>query len=275
MNDGGVPSAAMRRLLTLMDHRADVFDPNTAERLLSGQLPIDDSPPAAKPIATMIDSVTAEPTDYELATQSVSVAVLTAAIRHASVDALGPRRTPMTKPRITQLAAASTVGVMTLFASLAGANALPGSAQSVASSVLGTVGISVPGPNDHAGDHPAGRGESTSHPSNDSTTSSSSGKGSDISDTAHNTPTTGVEKGATISDQASGGASQAGDHGSAGTGAPDESTSGTPPVTTPPFATPPFATPPVTGPPVSTPPVSIPPVPTGSGAASGGLSRKP
>ena len=264
MSEDDVPMGDMRRLLTLMDTRDSVLDPNTAERLLNGELPVDDAPPDAKMVARVIALVEAAPTDAELAKQSEAVAVLAATIRHASVDAFTPRRTSMNKQRITQLAAAGTVGVMTLFGGLAAANALPGAAQSVASDMLAKVGVSVPSPNSHGGSHPDNRGQSTSHSTgaSSSSSSSSSGKGSSISDLARDTPATGVDKGATISGAASNGASQAGaPHSQAGTVTPDASA--------------PVSTPPVPAPPVPTPPVATPPVPAGSGDASGGLAHKP
>ena len=42
---------------------------------------------------------------------------------------------------------------------LAYAGALPGAAQSVASSMLAKLGVMVPGPNAHAGTHPDSRGQ--------------------------------------------------------------------------------------------------------------------
>jgi hypothetical protein len=138
---------------------------------------------------------------------------------------------------------------------------LPGAAQGVASDMLDHLGLQVGTPNDHAGTHPDG---SPSGPSSDSPTS---GQGSSISDLARNTAATGVDKGAVVSIAASGGQSQAGQHGQ-----PDVTTAATPPTDTPPVSVPvgpPGNTPPVSvpggppaglppGPPTSTPPVSVP-----------------
>jgi hypothetical protein len=282
----------MRRLLTPINSSDAALDSNTAERLLSGQLPVDDAPPDARALARVIALIGAPPTEAELAMQSEAVAVLAATIRRSSVDAVRPQRTLTSKPRITQLAAAGTIGVLTLFGGLAAANALPGAAQSVASHMLAKVGVSVPSPNGNAANHPNNRGQSASHSTGASSSSSPHGKGSTISDLARNTPATGVDKGATIAGAASNGASNASaDHGQAGA-TPDASAPfSTPPVSTPPVSAPPFLTPPVSsGPPVSTPPVPAPPVstprvstppvptpplPAGSGDANGGLAHQP
>jgi hypothetical protein len=86
---------------------------------------------------------------------------------------------------------------------------------------LGTIGVSVPSPNDHAGDHPNVRGKSGQHPDGTANATSNGNKptdnkGSEISNLAHTTDATGADKGAVISNAASDGKSHAGeDHGSA------------------------------------------------------------
>lgn len=145
------------------------------------------------------------------------------------------------------LAAAVGAGVLlTGGAAAAATGSLPAGAQTTAQSVLGSLGINVPGPNsqnanDHAGQQ---QGQSADHvptPTTDETATSqgedqttddqsstdptdSQGQGSEISKLATTTTLTGVDKGAAISTQASGGKSQAGaDHSQAGT---DESQTG-------------------------------------------------
>jgi hypothetical protein len=86
--------------------------------------------------------------------------------------------------------------------------------------MLAKVGISVPGPNEHAGTHPSVRG-SSSDASSDAVTRS------DTAELATTTELTGVDKGAAISSAASDGQSQAGQHGSASGGsAPVETPNG-------------------------------------------------
>lgn len=103
---------------------------------------------------------------------------------------------------------------------LAYAGALPGAAQDTAKGVLAGLGVTVPGPNQHAGTHPDTRGNSTAAPGHaapagtgtDATgdTGSGKGKGAAISTLARTTTATGRDKGATISTAASGGKSHAG-----------------------------------------------------------------
>jgi hypothetical protein len=120
------------------------------------------------------------------------------------------------RPRLT---AAVVAAAFAASVGMASAGSLPGAAQDVASEMLAKVGITVPGANDSAGTHPDVRGNSTSVP----IAPADSGKGAEISELATTTDLTGVEKGAAISTAASGGKSQAGQHGSvSGTSAPVE-----------------------------------------------------
>jgi hypothetical protein len=208
------------------------LDESTAERLLDGSMSSDDAPPAYRFVAHSLDALRGAATGTELASESVAVAAMVACVADQVMAVAAPRRSIMgTKRRLVSITAASLIGGATLFTGLAAANALPGAAQSVASDMLSKVGVSVPDPNSHAGAHPDGRGQSSDHTQPPaSSPSSTNGKGSDISGLAHTTPSTGVDKGAAISTEASGGNSQAGQHGSAATGTPPSST---PPVSTP------------------------------------------
>ena len=114
----------------------------------------------------------------------------------------------LSRPRLT---AAVVAAALAASVGMASAGSLPGAAQDVASEMLAKVGITVPGANDSAGTHPDVRGNSTSVPS----APADAGKGAEISELATTTDLTGVEKGAAISTAASGGKSQAGQHGSA------------------------------------------------------------
>ncbi len=58
---------------------------------------------------------------------------------------------------------------------LAYAGALPGAAQSVASAMLAKLGVTVPGPNAHAGTHPGSRGQSATAPTGSVSTNSCAG----------------------------------------------------------------------------------------------------
>jgi len=138
------------------------------------------------------------------------------------------------------LAAAVGAGVLlTGGAAAAATGSLPDAAQSTAQSVLGNLGISVPGPNSqHANEHatpphgasgshvPTTTTDETGSPSqatsdqeqaDDQSTDPTDGqtKGSKISQLATSTTSTGVDKGKLISSTASGDKSQAGQHGKA------------------------------------------------------------
>jgi hypothetical protein len=232
MRNRCVPPSDMRQLLSLMEARDGVLDDNTAERLLQGRLPIDDAPPRYRTVVRVVALLDAPASEAELANETEAVAVISARIqRDAPRNVTTSRRISMSTRRMAQLAAASTIGAVSLFGGLAAANALPGAAQGVASDMLSKIGVSVPGPNTNAGTHPDSRGQSDAHPADAS--SSSNGQGSTISDLAHSTTATGVDKGAAISTAASDGKSHAGQHGQNDAVNPDNASAGTPPVETP------------------------------------------
>jgi hypothetical protein len=95
------------------------------------------------------------------------------------------------------------VGALLLLPGLAAANVLPNPAQHAVTTVLEKVGITIPA----SSDHPAPPASpSAEHPAS---------TGAEISSIATTTDATGVAKGAEISSVASGGKSQAGQHGQA------------------------------------------------------------
>jgi hypothetical protein len=221
----------MQRLHRLAIHDALRLDESTVERLLDGSMSSDDAPPAYRLVARSLDGLRASATGTELAGEAAAVAAMVACLTDQVPTVATPRRSILgTKHRLASLTAASLLGAASLFTGLAAANALPGAAQSIASDMLSKVGISVPDPNSHASTHPDGHGQSSDHTQPPASPPSNPGNGSDISGLAHTTPSTGVDKGAAISTEASGGNSQAGQHGSAPTGTPPSST---PPVSTP------------------------------------------
>lgn len=136
-----------------------------------------------------------------------------------------------------KVAAAALAGGLSLVGGVAAAatGSLPGAAQDTARTVLGTVGVTVPGADDHAGTHPDSRGSSAdaSKPTDAPSPSATAGKGAEISKLATTTTATGVDKGALISGVASGGKSKAGQHGAAGTRPTSGPTSTPTPTATP------------------------------------------
>jgi hypothetical protein len=188
------------------------LDLDTADRLLAGTVAPEDAPPGYANVARLLESAAAEPTADELAREAEVVAMVAAAVRSSpSIRSLSPRMSmpfALSRPRITAAFVAVTLACT---AGLASAGSLPSAAQDIASAMLAKVGISVPGPNEHAGTHPSVRG-SSSDASADAVTRS------DVAEVATTTELTGVDKGAAISSEASDGKSQAGQHGSASGG---------------------------------------------------------
>ena len=194
-----------------------VIDPDTVDRLLSGALDPEDAPHRFGEVAALLQAA-ATPTSGALDGEAAAVGAVVDAIRSAPSPLPVPRRKTVTAR--AKIAAAGLAGALSLTTGLAAANALPGAAQSVASDALGTIGVSVPSPDDHAGDHPNVRGKSGQHPddnaNDDNGSKPTDNKGAEISNLAHTTDATGADKGAVISNTASDGKSHAGeDHGSA------------------------------------------------------------
>ena len=108
-----------------------------------------------------------------------------------------------------RLAAALAAATFACTAGLASAGSLPGAAQDIAAAMLGKIGVSVPGPNEHSGTHPDLGGTS------EDGLPDVAGR-SEIAELATKTDLEGVEKGAAISTAASDGKSHAGQKGSAG-----------------------------------------------------------
>jgi len=203
-----------------------------------------DAPPGYGEVARLLqDAATGARITGSGTARAATVAAVAEAVRsHRGLAPASPRRSVLTKAK---LAAAGLAGALTLTTGLAAANALPGAAQQAASDALAKVGVSVPAPNDHAGTHPDTRGKSGDHPAATTQTDAngnqpSDNKGSEISNLAHTTDATGVDKGAAISTDASNGKSQAGQHGGPSAN-PTANT--TPPTSTPGSGDAPVATP--------------------------------
>ena len=182
------------------------LDLDTADRLLAGRVAPEDAPPG---YARLCSLLAPEPPANDVVADADFVAMLAATVRSSPTMERRPRRSIM--PRI-KLAAALAVTALLGTTGLAFGGSLPGAAQDIASEMLAKVGVSVPGPNSNAGDHPSTRGSSSEHTG---TTPTSSGKGSEITDIARS-DLSGLDKGAAVSTAASDGKSRAGqEHGAA------------------------------------------------------------
>jgi hypothetical protein len=173
------------------------LDTDTADRLLAGSVAPEDAPPGYGGVATLLAAVADSPAGGDFSRESETVGLIAAVVRSSQPKTTKPRRRSIV-PRLRLATAFATVA-LAVTTGLAFAGSLPGAAQDVASTMLDQVGVSVPGPDSNAGDHPNVRGKSSDAP----VTSSNSGKGGEISDLATSTDLTGVEKGAAISTLAS------------------------------------------------------------------------
>lgn len=135
-----------------------------------------------------------------------------------------PRRR-MQSRTTAKLAAAAALSAMSLVGggyAVAATGTLPGAAQQVARDALGTVGVTVPGPADQAAEATATRGSSVKAKAaaeakqaeataEATATTEANAHGKAVSGLATTTTLTGAEKGAAISDLASGGKSRPGE----------------------------------------------------------------
>jgi hypothetical protein len=189
------------------------LDLDTADRLLGGSVLAEDAPPGYAGVAVFLAEFDAG--GEEVVPSEDLVALLAASVRSSPTQkATSSRRSFV--PRI-KLAAALAAAALVGTTGLALAGTLPGAAQDIASEMLGKVGVTVPGPNSNAGDHPNTRGSSSEHTT---VATTSSGKGAEISDLA-TSELSGLEKGAAVSTAASGGKSQAGQEHPAPADTPD------------------------------------------------------
>jgi len=167
--------------------RGERIDAGTMDRLLRGRMPPEDAPPGYSDVASVLLAAASPTGPEEIAMEHQHVVAAQALIGAGTTGRRSTRRF---------IAGAVVAGALLVLPGLAAANALPDPAQHAVSSVLDKVGISVPSGGE---DHPASTG-------------------ADISHLATTTDATGVAKGAEISTLASGGKSQAGQHGQAATG---------------------------------------------------------
>jgi hypothetical protein len=180
------------------------LDVDTADRLLAGSVAPEDAPPGYARLSSLL---AVESTVDGVVADGDFIDMLAATVRSSPTTERPSRRSIM--PRI-KLAAALAVTALVGTTGLAFADSLPGAAQDIASAMLAKAGVTVPGPNSNAGDHPSTRGSSPEH---SGAIPTSSGKGSEISDIARS-DLTGLEKGAAVSTAASDGKSRAGqEHG--------------------------------------------------------------
>ncbi len=177
------------------------LDADTADRLLAGRVVPDDAPPGYAEAATLLQAASGPATGEELIGEAGTVAVMAAAVRDQVPETVpSPRRSHMSTRYLgLKMAAAIALGMLGAGTALAASGVLPGQASGVAREVI------------QSGAGSASTGQAGSHPAFATTPGTA---GTRISRLALGTDATGVDKGARISTVASGGMSQAGEHGS-------------------------------------------------------------
>jgi hypothetical protein len=173
------------------------IDDDTMDRLLAGRIDPDDAPPGYAEVARILQAASSPPRGEHLSREVEYVAAARRVMSPGSASTGGTGGSPSRRRRA--LAGLIVTAALAGIPGLALANALPGPAQHAVSRVFDKVGISVP-------DTPRAPQTSGDHPAS---------TGAEISSIATTTDATGVAKGALISSTASGGKSQAGQHGGA------------------------------------------------------------
>ncbi len=194
------------------------LDIETADRLLAGQVLPADAPPGYEAVASLLNGLRANEEERVRRHENTVPELMTGGRSPLLETKSTPRRSSLNRFKLAGAAVACALACTT---GLAFAGSLPGAAQDVASSVLSKVGVTVPGPSEKAGTHPSVRGNSSpdvavsgrAEENDGAAAKSGEGKGAEISELATTTELTGVEKGAAVSTLASGGKSQAGQHG--------------------------------------------------------------
>ena len=133
-----------------------------------------DLPPEAEALAALLAAAKAPGLDDYLSQEAAFVPALAAAARDTGEGASPERayhpRSRRVRARL-RVAAVGFAALIVVSGALASFGALPGAAQQVAHDVLAKIGLSVPAPNQHAGEHPNTRGVSGDHPSPHATAS--------------------------------------------------------------------------------------------------------
>jgi hypothetical protein len=181
----------------LHDMRITKIDDETMDRLLAGRIDPDDAPPGYAEVARILQAASSPPRGEQLSREVEHVAAARRVMSPGSASTGGTGGGPSRRRRA--LAGLIVTGALAGIPGLAAANALPGPAQHAVSRVFDKVGISVP-------DTQQAPTTSGAHPAS---------TGAEISSIATTTDATGLAKGALISSTASGGKSQAGQHGGA------------------------------------------------------------
>jgi len=143
--------------------RPNRLDALTADRLLSGEVSLDDAPPGYAGVAQLLGAagrgLGAEGSVQEVATIA---AMQAAALGHlAPVSARQEKK--MLSKVLTVKAAAVAAVLLGAGSAAAATGSLPAGIQNPTSMVLAKIGISIPGPDNHGNGHTGTRGKSAGH----------------------------------------------------------------------------------------------------------------
>jgi len=139
------------------------LDDRTVDRLLAGTATAQDAPPGYERVAALLSAARPVPASEQLPLEAATVAMMQGAIS-TQVPLTSTRRKKMLGKVLTaKVAAVAGALMLTATGAAAATGSLPGAAQQVASDALSKIGISVPGHNSHAGEHPDSRGKSADH----------------------------------------------------------------------------------------------------------------
>jgi hypothetical protein len=130
------------------------LDPQLAERLIDGRTS-GDLPPAAAPVARLLEAARRAATESDDSRMATTVAAMRAVLapeERAASPVPVRRRVPSPLPR---LMAAGAAGLAVLFGGLAAAGALPAAAQKPVADLVSHVGIDLPRPAGDTSQKPA------------------------------------------------------------------------------------------------------------------------
>ncbi|HET7194169.1 MAG TPA: hypothetical protein VFI99_04195 [Nocardioides sp.] len=186
-----------------------------------------DQEPVTDPrLASLLDAAAAPPEPGPASGEAAALA----AFRSSSVAAQRRFRmhSPTTPLKSLAVAAASAGLLLTGGIAAANAGALPGAAQDTARTLLGSIGVDVPGADEHSAGHADNRGRSEQAPptgdkADGADPESANSHGTTVSEVARSDESEGAEKGQAVSEAARTNG-QAGQHGHPQ--APEQSASG-------------------------------------------------
>ncbi|MHB8466633.1 MAG: hypothetical protein ACYDH6_07570 [Acidimicrobiales bacterium] len=137
------------------------LDDRTADRLFAGAVTPEDAPPGYAAVVGLLRAAMSRPAAAEATREAGTVGSMAAVIsEHTPLHHRTRRNTMLSKLLTAKVAALAAVTVLGAGTAAAATGSLPGAAQSTASTMLGDVGISVPGPNAHSAGRAATRGTS-------------------------------------------------------------------------------------------------------------------